>query len=515
MWACARQQHTDKVTTALRTTPRYRRGKIALRRAAAIVLAALLSLVAQPAWAHGGPTSAPQAVTMDVGDLQARAVIGSVSTVPGIALMDLSLTTAANADQPVEVRAWPSDQPRPSEPESVVRLVAGDTGPYPSQVGVDRVGPWEIEISFPDAAGVVASARIPITVTLPSGDPAEPMRSMFYAGAGVIAIGGVATTVLTRRRWPRASGVALFATGPATLVALAVAVTLSVAPLKPAAPAVAAPQSSPAHVNVSVSALGSTPVAGTPSTLEFLLTDGSTGLPVDDVTPHHEALLHVAVIGESSRDFAHVHPARVSPGRYLLDYTPVESGEHVVEIELERVVAGERAASGTQVIRQSLQIGEGTSPSTDPAEANGLGSREVDDLEVTVEASGRLVAGAPVGLSVTVTENSDPVELAPWLGMNGHMMVLHRQANLFAHAHAVGPMSPVPALTGVRTDTGDPLVENLRGTPTAAPSATPPTDSTIDFAYTFPLAGQYDAWVQFRQGDRVVTVPLTLEVESP
>ncbi len=495
-----------------------RRGAIAV---AAFSLAAVLGLIASPASAHGGPTSAPQAVTADLGALQVRAVIGTASVVPGPLLIDISLTTAATSDLPVAVRAWPSSDRRPSRDDSTVRMLAGDVGPYPTQIEVDRAGPWDIELRLPDSVGPVHTVVIPITVTEPGGDPAEPARSIFYASAGAAALVGLWIAVLARRRAPRLSALSTQATAPVACAALAVAITLSLVPMSPPAPAGGTAGTTMGanlpHVNVTVAPIGATPTSDVPTTLEFLLSDGSSGLPVDDVAPHHEALLHVAVMGDSPEDFAHVHPARVSPGRYLLEWTPVTAGEHVVEIELTRGPPARGVDAGNQVVQSRIQVDAGP-VSREPAPIGGLGTRDIGGLQVDVAATGSLVAGTPIGLTATVTVDGQSADLLPWFGMSGHMMVRERASGLFAHLHAVGPMPRVPALTGVPTDRGDPLIEQRRSSgsgsapPPSGPTAASEMVSTIGFAYTFPEPGSYDAWIQFRHRDGVLTVPVALEV---
>ncbi len=487
----------------------------------ALVIGACLSLAAQPAWAHGGSTASPQAVTADLGDLQIRAVIGTASVIPGTLLVDVSFTTAVPSDLDLAVRAWPVDNARPGRPDAAMRILAGDPGPYPTQVSVDRAGFWDIELALPEAVGSVSTVSIPITVTAPRGDPAEPWRAISYATAGLLAVAGTTTAVAARRRAPRVSAIATWSTAPATLTALAVAVTLSLAPLATAVAPGGANQASLPHVNVSVVPVGPAPKAATTGVLEFLLTDGSSGLPVDDVTPHHEALLHVAVMGDSPTDFAHVHPARVSPGRYLLQWTPGGPGEHVVAIELTRGLPDRVGDVGNQVVQRTIQV-DGGGPVVETPPVAGLGERSLDGLDVDIVATGPLIAGTPIGIRATATVGEEPAELSQWLGMNGHMMVRDRQTDLFAHLHAVGPMAPTPRLAGVRTDSTDPLIDRM----IAARGSTDPTNrsrsdgqqgpafSTVDFAYTFPTPGRYDAWIQFRHGDLIVTVPVSLEVTS-
>lgn len=346
--------------------------------------------------------------------------------------------------------------------------MAGDAGPYPTQVRVDRVGPWNVELVLPSPAGAVSIARIPITVTAPLGDPAEPARSILYALAALLGLAGVAVVVLARGRLPRVSTAAVRAAGPATLAALAAAVTLSVVRLLPSASAGSTPVQLPA-VNVDVSVLGGPPRPGRAATVRLALTDGSTGQPVDDLVPAHGALMHVALIGDGPRDFAHLHPGRGTAG-----------------------------APG------------------------GLGVRLVGGLGVDVRATGPLLAGEPVGLSVTVTDRGRPAALDHWLGMAGHLMVRDRATGLFAHLHAIGPMTMVPTLAGAPARPLDPIEAGLRpeldrsaasagGGKSMGPGGMA-LESVVRFAYTFPVAGRYDAWLQFRCRGRVLTVPMRLVV---
>lgn len=514
--AVATPVDTRYVSSSLWHRPAPSRG---YRLLVAVILTIPLCLIAQPVWAHGGSTSAPQAVTVDLGEVQVGVVVDAVSRVPGPVLVDLSIARPFDEPLTVEVRAWSSHESRPTAAEAMVHLLAGDAGPYPTQIEVDDIGPWEIELRLPDSAGPVSTARIPITVTLPPDDPAQPTRSIAYATAGAIAVAGTATAILSRRRSDRICNLAVRSTVPATVAALAVAVTLSISPPAPAVTTDSTMQGALPHVNVGVHPIDGTPVAGSPSMLEFVLTDGSTGMPVDDIAPHHEALLHVAIMGHSPLDFAHSHPARVAPGRYLLRWTPLGAGTHDVQIELVRGVATGTVDASTQVIERSIKVGAGNNGQPSPlADVEGLGIRSPDGLDIEITATGPLVVGTPIGFNVDVTSGGSPVEITPWLGMEGHMMLRNREAQLFTHLHAVGPMSTTPTLSGVRVYEGDPLLDEARsrqreasvGASSGETDGAP--DSSIDFAYTFPVEGRYTAWVQFRHDDEIVTVPMSIEV---
>ncbi len=62
------------------------------------------------------------------------------------------------------------------------------------------------------------------------------------------------------------------------------------------------------HANLAIHTEPAAPAAGQPLTLTLDLSDGSTGLPVEDIVPHHDALLHLLAISADGGDFHHIHP---------------------------------------------------------------------------------------------------------------------------------------------------------------------------------------------------------------
>ena len=146
-------------------------------------------------------------------------------------------------------------------------------------------------------------------------------------------------------------------------------------PLTPTSPAAAQPRR---HAAAQRRAAGGA-TAGQPLTLTLDLSDGSTGLAVEDIVPHHEALVHLVIISADGGDFHHLHPARVAQGRYTIELTPDRPGRYTAYAEIQR------RDSGTQVIARDFDIG-GTTSAVPPS-APGLGVREVAGMQVNATSS--------------------------------------------------------------------------------------------------------------------------------
>jgi hypothetical protein len=243
------------------------------------------------------------------------------------------------------------------------------------------------------------------------------------------------------------------------------------------------------HVNMALHTAptngASAPTAGQPMTLTLDLSDGSTGLPVEDIIPHHEALIHLVVISADSGYFSHIHPARTAPGHYAIALTPDRPGRYTAYAEIQR------QDSGTQVIDRGFEVG-GMASNALPATTEGLGQRDVAGMQVNVSASNATFkSGKQTTFTFSFSANGAPIQdLQPWLGMGGHLIARSADSATFAHVHAQGAMAP----SGI-------LASGIAYGP------------DVRFVYTFPQPGQYYIWGQFKRAGQIVTVPLAVEVQ--
>ena len=473
---------------------RYARGWLA------VSLATLLSLLLiGGAGAHGSHSSPIQTFTQMVGPYEIGLTIEIPPAAPAPINIDIVVPQdmgEATLTMRTALRGQPFDQALPVE----VKTLAGDTQPiYYAQVTIDRLGDWEIELQ---AAGAQGSgvALIPFTVAQ-TPLPAYSVPLLVALGSLValmITMIAVASVYNSRRKaipawlsWLLGRGV---------FAALIVAIVFGALQLNDSTQAARASAqgatylpagtlvtgSGRPHVNMVLRANPAAAQVDQPVTLTLHLTDGGTGLPVDDLVTHHEALLHLAVISGDGAFFLHTHPARRGPGLFQIDITPTVPGRYTAFAEIERL------DSGTQVLRGQFDVA-GQSVAAVPAA--GFGTRTIGNIQVTVDASKAVVAGQQTTLIFSFRDtNGAPIrDLSPWLGMAGHVMAHSNDSAIFAHIHAAERTPPY----------GRPAVTN--GT-VYGPD--------IRFVYTFPQPGRYQVWGQFKHAGRVLTVPLTIEVAA-
>jgi len=461
-----------------------------LNRALLITILALVLVVPGRALAHGGHTGPMQTYTQQFGLYEIAITVEIPPTTPSPLYLDI----APQQDMSgviMRFRVAPRGQSFDGAPVAEVHGNAGPQGIYFSQLDVDRFGDWDLEarVSGPKGGGV---ARIPITIVaqpLPAGSIG------LFAGLGglvVLMIASITLAAVAQRRGQPAPGWANWLIGQAMFACLIVAVIFGIQQFSVAvqsAQASADPTLSSLgvgrpHANVALHTTPDLPQAGRPLTLTLDLSDGSTGLPVDDLIPHHNALIHLVVISADGAFYAHVHPPRTAPGRYAIALTPDRPGRYTAYVEIQR------QDSGTQVIARDFQLGGAAVAFVQPAP--GFGTHDVAGMHVDVSSSlAPLQAGKQATLTFSFSRGGAPVgDLQPWLGMAGHMIARDTTGAIFAHVHAVGPMAP----SGI-------LASGVAYGP------------DIRFVYTFPQPGRYQIWGQFRHEQQIVTVPLEVTVE--
>ena len=457
-------------------------------------LVAMLALLAPArALAHGGHGPANiQTFTQAVGPYELAVTLELPLSVPS----PLYLTIAPQGDvagTTMQFRAVPRGQSFEGAPVAQVQGLSGPQGAYFSEVQIDRVGDWEIEtrISGPKGSGV---ARLPFTIT-PQSLPAGSI-GLFASLGGLIVlmIMSIILGVVAQRKGRTAAGWANWLIGQGMFACLILAAVFGIQQFSAqfqSAQAAAAAAANPLavasgrpHANMAVHTVPTVPTAGQPMTLTLDLSDGSTGLPIEDIVPHHEALVHLVVISADSGYFNHIHPPRLGPGDYAISFTPDRPGRYTAYAELQR------QDSGTQVISRDFEVG-GTVSAAPPPTSEGLGVRRGAGMQINLTSSiTTFKAGKQATFTFSFSDQSGPVQdLQPWLGMGGHMIARSVDGAIFAHVHAQGPMAPAGVLeSGV-----------IYG-------------PDIRFVYTFPQPGRYQVWGQFKRNGAIVTVPFMVEV---
>jgi len=199
--------------------------------------------------------------------------------------------------------------------------------------------------------------------------------------------------------------------------------------------------------------------------------EGADGHPVTEFDELHERRMHLIVVRRDGTGFQHLHPE--------ID----EAGTWSIPVELERAgvyrafadfsVEGEQRTLAADLFVSGGEFEARPFPPADPVD-------ETNGYEVSLDADDP-VAGEPTPLTFSVSSGGRPVEdLAPYLGAKGHLVALREGDLAFLHVHPEEGQ-------GVGAE-------------------------EIAFEATFPTAGRYRLYLQFRHEGVVRTVEFTLEV---
>jgi hypothetical protein len=187
------------------------------------------------------------------------------------------------------------------------------------------------------------------------------------------------------------------------------------------------------------------------------------GRTVRDFDVEHTRRMHFIVVRRDMTGFQHLHPAQQPDGSWSVPLTLRDAGSYRVFADFSvdgrpRTLAGDLSVDGAIRTR---------------ALPNAADSVEVDGLRVTLER-GAATAGAESSLAFDVTRGGKPVEVEDYLGAKGHLVALRKGDLAFLHVH--------------------------------------PDESTLKFMATFPTAGEYRLFLQFKTGGRLQTAAFTQEV---
>ncbi len=207
---------------------------------------------------------------------------------------------------------------------------------------------------------------------------------------------------------------------------------------------------------------------GEPGELRFSVADAAEEA-VTEFDELHERRMHLIVVRRDGAGFRHLHPEMDAAGTWSI---PVGLGEAgVYRAFADFSVEGEQHTLAADLFVSGGEFEARPLPPPTPADRTG------DGYEVDLHAEGA-AAGAPASLGFAVARDGEPVDdLAPYLGAKGHLVALREGDLAYLHVH------PEPGGAG-----------------------------EIHFAATFPSAGRYRLYLQFRHEGAVHTAQFTLEV---
>jgi hypothetical protein len=203
---------------------------------------------------------------------------------------------------------------------------------------------------------------------------------------------------------------------------------------------------------------------GRAETLRFRVVDAG-GATVRDFDVTHEKRMHLIVVRRDLSGFQHLHPEQDADGTWSTRATLAEAGSY-------RLFADFSRGGEAQTLAADLRV-DGPAdlralPAAAPVATTG-------GYEVRLDA-GDAHPGEPATLDFAITRNGAPVETEPYLGAGGHLVALREGDLAFLHVH------PEEHADGVA------------------------------FEATFPTAGRYRLFLQFKHEGKVRTVAFTQEV---
>jgi hypothetical protein len=197
--------------------------------------------------------------------------------------------------------------------------------------------------------------------------------------------------------------------------------------------------------------------------LAFRIAD-RRGQTVRDFDVEHTKRMHFIVVRRDMTGFQHLHPTENPDGTWSVPVTLPDAGSY-------RVFADFSVDDTPYTLADDLTVDGSVRSHALPAPARSV---DVDGLHVSL-TEGATKAGAESELAFTATRDGKPVAIQDYLGAKGHLVALRQGDLAFLHVH--------------------------------------PDENRLKFMATFPTAGRYRLFLQFKTTDgRLHTAAFTREV---
>jgi hypothetical protein len=199
--------------------------------------------------------------------------------------------------------------------------------------------------------------------------------------------------------------------------------------------------------------------------LRFRIVDERGGT-VRDFDVEHERRLHLIVARRDLTGFQHLHPEQSADGTWSVDLRIDKPGSYRLFADFSREDEPHTLAADLRV-DGNADLQPLPAPRRDAVSDGGY--------DVRLDA-GHARPGEEAELRFTISRDGKPITVEPYLGAGGHLVALREGDLAFLHVH--------------------------------------PTGDGTEFAATFPTAGAYRLFLQFKHEGRVQTVAFTQEVKG-
>ncbi|OGN00263.1 MAG: hypothetical protein A3B91_04710 [Candidatus Yanofskybacteria bacterium RIFCSPHIGHO2_02_FULL_41_29] len=242
---------------------------------------------------------------------------------------------------------------------------------------------------------------------------------------------------------------------------------------------------------------------GVPLNMDFFVNQKPGSVPVlaSELQIEHEKLMHVIGVRSDMNEFFHIHPEFTAdnPAIFSVDHVFKKPGLYKIWSEIKK--DGVNYAFGHPEVNingPGPRSAEGSSEASSKEDKKVSFSRNVitGDYQVSMAISDVIVIDREIGLSFDIhTLTGQEVDVEEYLGADMHLSVIKDDRSQFIHTH------PESGNHGHSLNNGFTETANADAGHDEAPSTGSSVnsgDEAIVFNVTFPEAGLYKAFAQFR-----------------
>jgi hypothetical protein len=201
--------------------------------------------------------------------------------------------------------------------------------------------------------------------------------------------------------------------------------------------------------------------------------------------------MHVIVISDDFRTFAHLHPEPTSGGLFALPFHPPAAGA-AYQIYADTVPHG----LGQQVFRFAVDFGsvKPAAPDLTPTSHTVHAGPYAVTLDSLV-----LRAGAPTMLSLRIAKNGRPAtDLQSYLGGTAHAVFIDAKTLSYTHVHPEAAGASMDSMASMNMDEPPELPPGAKVAP------------ALSLHVVAPSRGTYKLWLEFRGGAQLYVAPFIL-----
>ncbi|HUI68120.1 MAG TPA: hypothetical protein VL087_07910 [Nitrospirota bacterium] len=224
------------------------------------------------------------------------------------------------------------------------------------------------------------------------------------------------------------------------------------------------------------------------------------GKPIQELSIHHDRILHVIIASQDFSVFAHIHPEDFGPitpemkkfARYPVRFTFPKAGRYIIAIDF---------AVQEQLISKHFLIDVAGAPKMGFPTRDLSREKRFGDLDVTLTSSPeRITAGTEVILSYLFRKNGKSVtDLEPYLSAPMHLAIISSDLTHFIHTHG-----ELPGMPSMGHD-----AHNMQMKMTVPDKFGP----EVEIHVVFPAKGRYQIFGQVGHHGKIIVTNFMVEVE--